>query len=112
MELTKADRKDMMESCGPSDKDSGPRYPWGLSISLDNESLEKLGIEMPKVGAAMTLTARVTVTSCSARQYDRDGKAEMQRDCSLQITDMALETGGDSEDEGAADALYDGNAKE
>lgn len=66
-----------------------PDYPYGLRISLDEESLKKLGItDLPEVGQAMTLQARVEVVSVS--QYEHtEGKS---RDMSLQITDMALDT--------------------
>lgn len=68
-----------------------PEYPYGLCISLDTDSLNKLGLtELPEIGTVLTLLARVEVTSVS--QYERsDGK---NRDVSLQITDMELKKEG------------------
>lgn len=68
-----------------------PEYPYGLRISLDKDSLAKLGItELPEVGATMVLQARVEVVSVS--QYDSsEGKSQ---DMSLQITDMSLDAEG------------------
>lgn len=32
-------------------KDNGPRYPWGLSLTLDEETIARLGLKsLPKVG--------------------------------------------------------------
>lgn len=65
-----------------------PAYPYGLSISLDEDSMAKLGItEMPKPGSKMRLVAIVEVTSVSQHQA-KDG--DECRNLGLQITDMAL----------------------
>jgi len=78
----------MLSDCCANDQ---PEYPYGLCLSLDDESLQKLGIDqLPDVGTVMHLVARVQVTSVS--QYERtDGK---NRDISLQITDMELKPDG------------------
>lgn len=95
MQLTKAEAK---EECGVASADYDlPRFPYGLSISLDDEVLEKLGIkDLPKVGAVMLLQAQVTVTSVSSRAtQDSKEKGEptesTSSDVSLQITDMELQ---------------------
>lgn len=76
-----------------------PEYPYGLSISLDDEALQKLGITSPPaLGAKMTLTAQVEVCSASSYKTQTDDETNV----TLQITDMALDTGGPS----AADRLY------
>lgn len=66
-----------------------PKYPYGLSISLNDETLKKLGItELPKVGAPIMITAKCEV--CAVSAYDsQQGGAEAN--VSLQITDMAIE---------------------
>lgn len=85
--------------------DDAQKYPYGLSISLDDESLAKLGItSLPEVGKQMTLTARVEV--CSTSQY-ADRKGEAEKSLSLQIT--AMELSGASQatsSEAAANLLY------
>lgn len=80
-----------------------PAYPWGLSISLDSDSLSKLGItDMPAVGGVMYLQARCEV--CSTSQYEnQDGKDQT---LSLQITDMSLSSGQRS-DEDIGKAMFD-----
>jgi len=62
-------------------------YPYGLTINLDQESFEKLGIkELPSVGSKMTIECMVEV--CSVSQYE--SKESENKSLSLQITDMAV----------------------
>ncbi len=79
-----------------------PMYPWGLSLTLDEEALAKLGVkDLPEVGKTLLLTARVDVTGCSMHESKDSGE---NRSVSLQITDLAL--GKDEGDDAAADKLY------
>ena len=79
-----------------------PNYPYGLSIDLDDGSMEKLGITaLPKVGTEMMIAAKVVVKSVSSNQYE--GSDTESRMC-LQITDM--EISGESKKEDKATALY------
>lgn len=99
MKLSKADREKTME---PSMAYEGPSYPYGLSLSLNEEILAKLDIDsLPKVGATRTLIATVEITSVSSNE-SVGGK---QRNIGLQITEMCLEAEGDAES--AAKALYE-----
>jgi hypothetical protein len=81
-----------------------PLYPWGLSIELNDDALSKLGIKkLPDVDERMTLTARVCITSVSARA-NADGEAKSM---SLQIEALALsDVVDDDEQKDPADALY------
>lgn len=64
-----------------------PEYPYGLEISLQAESLDKLGVkDLPKVGDAFLLAAKAQV--CCVMEDD-----EGQRMVRLQITDLALQAG-------------------
>lgn len=84
MKLTPAEAQEA--DCITSD-DGGPKYPYGLSINLDDEALAKLGITtLPAVGTKMVLQAMVEVTSTS--QYERQDEKEIN--INLQITDMEL----------------------
>lgn len=67
-----------------------PLYPWGLSITLDNDALEKLGIDVSglEVGGSKMLLANVEVTSLSSNE-SKDGGTNQS--ASLQITDCCLE---------------------
>lgn len=79
-----------------------PTYPYGLSIDLDDGSMEKLGITaLPKVGTEMMITAKVVVKSVSSNQYE--GSDAESRMC-LQITDM--EIGGENKKQDKAESLY------
>lgn len=81
--------------------DDGPSYPYGLSISLDNDALTKLGIgDSVNVGDEVTISAKATVTSKSGYQT-MVGDAESS--VGLQITDMEV-SGGSSK---TTKALYD-----
>lgn len=80
-----------------------PRYPYGLSIYLDDDTLKKLGItDLPKVGTQMPATIMVTVTGTSQRAT-QGGEGEKTCTCvDLQITDMDITMPSKS----AADVLY------
>ncbi len=84
MKRTKSEKKDNDEG-GVSITEND--YPYGLSVSLEKESLDKLGITtLPEIGDTFTLTAKVKVTSISeSASEDGDTKS-----ASLQITDMKL----------------------
>lgn len=78
-----------------------PAYPYGLLVTLNDESLKKLGLSTPPaVGTKMRMTALVDVTSASANATQEG--TEMRAE--LQITDMELSGGGDSP---AAQLLFD-----
>jgi hypothetical protein len=84
-----------------------PLYPYGLTLRLDNDTLDKLKVRsLPEVGESMLVLARVNVTSVSSSESD-SGK---NRTCELQITDLALDV--KDSDTGRAGRLYDGAAKE
>lgn len=64
-------------------------YPWGLSLNLENESLEKLGIEhLPDVGTECTLrgVGKIVRVSQSASENDKNSRM-----IEIQITKLALE---------------------
>lgn len=72
---------------------SVPTYPYGLCISLDEETMEKLGMdgEMPSVGEVMQFTAMAKVTSASINEREKgDGTKEQCCRLELQITDMGV----------------------
>lgn len=67
--------------------DSEQEFPFGLRLHLNNETLDKLGMEMPEMGEVMTLVARVEVVSLSENSSK---ESEDRKDVDLQITDMEL----------------------
>ena len=46
MKLSKKDMKSSSE-VGLIDSDSGPKFPFGLEIRLDDNSMDKLDMDMP-----------------------------------------------------------------
>lgn len=65
-----------------------PKYPYGLRISLNDETLKKMGItNLPKAGEKMKIYAAVDVAGSSANDTMDGGKSLSME---LQITDLAL----------------------
>jgi|GEM_PF-1081389 len=70
-----------------------PKYPYGLCIELNDESLAKLGIDaLPAAGAVVMLTTRASVAG-TGETDTQDGHTEKRM--SLQITDMQVQFEGD-----------------
>jgi len=79
-------------------------YPYGLSINLGNEQMEKLGINaLPKVGSEMMITAKCVVNHASSNQHEGN-KEELS--FTMQITDMSIGQTSDAQNEGRAAKLY------
>lgn len=86
--------------CEPGDYDqpmaatqpSQPQYPYGLRIYLDDESLDKLGIEkLPELGAEFMIEAKVRVVSKSESTDPNDEDGDNDRSSmDLQIVAMGL----------------------
>jgi hypothetical protein len=76
------------------DEPVGPRYPWGLSVTLNDESLAKLDLEAANfsLGEIWHLFAFAKVTSVSASS---DDQGNICNRVELQITQIA----GENEDE-------------
>lgn len=84
MKMSDAEKKDTMEVKPAGISQS---YPWGLSINLNEDSMAKLGVDLPKVGEELMLHAMVKVTDSHMSETE-GGKKNVS--CALQITDMAL----------------------
>jgi hypothetical protein len=88
MRLPKDKAKEMTAPMAAEGPSKGPRYPWGLQLRLENESLEKLGItELPEAGAECKIVAIGKVVSVEKR--DVDG-GETRRHVEIQITKLAI----------------------
>lgn len=86
-----------------------PVYPWGLSVGLEEEALDKLGIEtLPEVGGELMLVAKVKVTSVSSNEHTGSKGKHKHRNVQLQICEMAL--GAVEKDKDAAGELYTSKA--
>lgn len=85
--------KDYPATAGQSSASSVPSYPWGLSVSLEEESLEKLGLakRLPAVGETLQIVCMMRITSVSESESEReDGSKNSCCRVELQITDMGL----------------------
>lgn len=81
-----------------------PAYPYGLCISLNQDDLEKLGMNtLPKVGAEMKIMAKVYVKGTSAYETQGAGK---DMSVQLQITHMEIENNAGERQASAAEGLY------
>lgn len=77
-------------------------YPYGLSISFDDETLKKLGLsgDLPQIGESVHFAAIAKVTSASLNEREKaDGSKEQCCRIELQITDMELAPDDAAEDE-------------
>lgn len=85
MKRTKTEAKNQVLSSpsGPSED-----YPYGLCLSLEDETLEKLGMdELPKVGKPVKIVAEGKVESVSQNSSER---GQNHRSARVQITKMKL----------------------
>jgi hypothetical protein len=86
MELSKKESEGSLPSLAKSDR---PRYPYGLRISFENDTLKKLGLDtLPKVGSYVKLRAECCVVSVSSSE-DEGGKPH--RSMAIQIERLALD---------------------
>lgn len=99
-------KKEYGDSCVAPDGSNLPKYPYGLTLYLDDETLKKLGItDLPKVGTKMLAQVTVEVTGTSQRAT-QGKEGENVRTCvDLQITDMDIA----APSKPAANILYPGN---
>lgn len=97
MQLTAEEAKDATDCCASAEETGGPKYPWGLTISLDDVTLNKLGMTvLPQIGQRMQLIAIAEV--CSTSQHANQQGTE--KHVSLQIIKLGVE--GERPDPAAA----------
>lgn len=98
MKISKDENVKMEEQCCIAEQD----YPYGLSVSLEEDSIQKLGIDkLPEIGQKFALNAIVEVTSIS----DYQSQENRNRCIRLQITDMEL-AGPPKEEKSAESVMY------
>jgi hypothetical protein len=65
-----------------------PKYPWGLCVTLSDDTLDKLGVAaLPATDTEVTIIAKAVVSS--TRENQTQG-GETERSVDLQITDMRV----------------------
>ena len=104
MAMSPQENKSLLEE----PEDSGPRFPFGLEIHLNEETLAKLGItEMPAVGAKIEIHAFAFVSSVSENQrIQDDGAIDSNQHVDLQITDIGLSQNVDAN---LGERMFDGD---
>lgn len=96
----KREEEEMVQAEAPDNE-----YPFGLRLMLDNDSLEKLGLEnLPEVGKELGVEAKAKVAEVSESASEEAGK---NRRLELQITDLNLI----DPEASTADRLFSGQAK-
>lgn len=80
-------------------------YPWGLCITLNNDTLKKLQAQPRNVGDEVMITAKAVIKGISAREEE----GGTHRSADLQITDMAIADTGEQA-KTAASTLYGDDA--
>jgi len=98
------ERKEIKGEMSPTAPDyEGPKYPWGLEFSLENASLDKLGLDLSafKIGQELPLNGVVRVVGLD--QNERDN-GEAHRCVRLLIT--KLDNGQAASDEDRASRMY------
>ncbi len=83
----KLSRREKAEEASPVGDQ--PDYPYGLRLSLDEDALDKLGIELPDVGDAFFVVAVATVQSVSEHQSEDRASQNVE----LQIEQLSLDAG-------------------
>lgn len=108
MKITAEERKAREKEYSKPVMAGGDTFPYGLQIRLENDSLEKLGLEsLPKTGKRVRVVAECVVTSTSEHKSSHGGKNEKRRNLELQIEKMALNLEPGSALEAVDDALED-----
>lgn len=86
MKMSKKDRDALMPRAMKASE--GPKYPWGLTLRLDDTALDKLGMkDLPAIGKECQLVGVGRVVSVSQRET-AGGK---HRDVEIQVEKLALE---------------------
>jgi hypothetical protein len=86
MKMTKKEKKEHHEGMVMASPDDGPSYPYGLRLRLDDDSLTKLGMSLPKVGSKVSVDAVGEVVEVSQHE---DGK-DKRRSVEIQIQKLSV----------------------
>lgn len=99
-------KESSLHTIGACESYPQPLYPWGLSISLSNDELDKLDLDADcDVGDTIHLFALAKVTSVSKSEMELDGKPISNKRVELQITHIALEDDGEEVEEKAVEPM-------
>lgn len=86
MELS-PEKRESLGPCHTVESYPQPMFPWGLQITLENEQIDKLGMDMSvEAGDYITFDAIGKVSTVSSRDTDKGP----QKSVSIQIVMMAV----------------------
>lgn len=105
--MTDADRKAQSAVYEDTSTGDGPKYPWGLRLHLNQETMAKIG-ELPAVGTELTLTIRVKVTEYSQEEVEINDKTVLRKSGALQVTGIQMPGGNKTP---VAEKMYPQNEK-
>jgi hypothetical protein len=110
-------KKETAQMTAPMPADAKPSvavYPYGLCISLEDEQLEKLGLdgELPSVGDMLHIAGMAKVTSASENEREMsDGTKQKCRRIELQFTHLATENEDEEGEQEARRSRFYGDDK-
>lgn len=87
------------------------KFPYGMRLTLRDEELKKLGLDVTKLkaGGIGTLQAKIIFTDISKNDHiDKEGKTTSDNRIEIQITDVGIE----HSDKEFEDAFNDASAEE
>lgn len=85
MALTRSEQREMIE---PADIGDAPEFPFGLRLHLDEDELQKLGIDLPEIGESFVVVGIGTVTSVSQHQREDHTSQHVE----VQLEKLAFES--------------------
>lgn len=102
MELPKKSAKELKTEMAPS-KEEGPRYPYGLELSFNSESMGKLPqLKGAKVGQKVIVQGVGEISRVSMHE-NKNGKEEW--DISIQLQEVGCEPKKKEKSESMGDAM-------
>jgi hypothetical protein len=80
------------QPCDPCPPSSVPEYPWGLSISLEDDTLKKLGLDgdLPQAGDILEFFATAKVTCASTREEIDTATGAKRLCCRIELQIVAM----------------------
>jgi len=86
LKLTPEEAEKQGGVCCDETEDGGPKYPWGTSLCLGTEAMDKLGVGLMPVGTEVIIIAKARVTGTSSRER----QSGMSQDMDIQLTAMEI----------------------
>lgn len=103
MEMT-AEMKKRMEPAASPKEDTGPKYPWGTRLTLEDDHVGMMGMDDAKSGETVEMMVRGKVTG--TRNEDMAG-GKKRKSVDIQVTHMGMKP-KEMDMKAAAKTLYGG----